>query len=128
MHKFSLWWKIRGILPQWGRGRHRLFCHWWPSGACSSSTRLVPTSLATWCALVLWEFEQGEGGIDQFLLWQKIRRMATKICNNQMFFCRRQHPSDARFGMINPLATLLAMPCVLVLLKFKQGGEECINF
>jgi hypothetical protein len=127
MHKFSLWWKIRGISPQWGCGRHRLFCHRWPFGARSNATRLVATSLATWCTLVLWKFERG-GGINKFVSWQKMMRIATKIRNNQMFFCRRPHPSDARSGAINPLDTLLATPCALVLLKFKRGGEECINF
>jgi hypothetical protein len=127
MHKFSLWWKIRKISPKWGCGRHCLFCRRWPSGAHSSTTCLVPTSLATRCALVLWKFKRG-GGINKFLMWQKIKVIATKIRSNQMFFCRRPHPSDVRSGKINPLATLLAMLCALVLLKFKQRGEECINF
>jgi hypothetical protein len=110
MHKFSLWWKIRGISPQRGCGCHRLFCRQCHFGARSSATRLVAKSLATWCVLVLWKFEQG-GGVDKFLMWQKIRGIALKICNNQMFFCRRPHPSDVRSGAINPLATSLATPC-----------------
>jgi hypothetical protein len=54
--------------------------------------------------------------------------IAKKVRNNQMFFCRCPHPSDTCSGAINPLTTLLATLCALVLLEIKQGGEECMNF
>jgi hypothetical protein len=103
MHKFSLWWKIRGIAPQRGCGRHRFFCRQaqrpWSPNHWRCSVRLFSGNLS-----------EG-GGYRQISNVAKIRGIATKIRNNQMFFCRRPHPSDVRSGTINPLATSLAMPC-----------------